>query len=258
MDWTFHTINRIIFCNRWALWVQIKAQQRISQRASAGMATLALIVLAGRWLIRNLWPCLHSMYLHKEFVCSSVQQFSQESPRQTKPKKGSKRKVHEFRPFLWILVFFLGETSTIHIELLFRNAPAKSSWTDLSLVWFAGATPDSLSFSRCTPNLQISKQWLSQKLSFHVQFQDKLLRSRRFRGRKILSSGTSRSFCQISLAIWPLWGKVAAIAICDFGALRVGSPKHTLSERRPRCPPLSWFVTPLAPYRGPKISKKLQ
>ena len=64
----------------------------------------------------------------------------QESPRQTKPKKGPKRKVHEFRPFLWILVFLLRKTSTIHIELLFRNAPAKSSWTDLSLVWFAGAT----------------------------------------------------------------------------------------------------------------------
>ena len=30
----------------------------------------------------------------------------------------------------------------IHIELLFRNVPVKSSWTDLSLVWFAGATPD--------------------------------------------------------------------------------------------------------------------
>ena len=67
---------------------------------------------------------------------------NQELPRQTKPKKGPKPKVHEFRPFLWILVFFLGKTSTIHIELLFRNAPAKSSWTDLSLVWFAGATTD--------------------------------------------------------------------------------------------------------------------
>ena len=66
----------------------------------------------------------------------------QESPRQTKPKKGAKRKVHEFRPFLWILVFFLGKTSTIHIELLFRNAPAKSSWTGLFLVWFAGVTPE--------------------------------------------------------------------------------------------------------------------
>ena len=35
---------------------------------------------------------------------------------------------------MWILVFFLWKTSTIHIELLFRNAPAKSSWTDL--LWF--------------------------------------------------------------------------------------------------------------------------
>ena len=66
----------------------------------------------------------------------------QESPRQTKPKKGAKRKVHEFRPFLWILVFFLGERSTIHSELWFRNVPAKSSWTAFFLVWFGGVTPD--------------------------------------------------------------------------------------------------------------------
>ena len=66
----------------------------------------------------------------------------QESPQQTKPKKGPKRKVHEFRPCLWILVFFVRKTCTIHIELLFRNALAKSSWTDLSLVWLAGATPE--------------------------------------------------------------------------------------------------------------------
>ena len=31
----------------------------------------------------------------------------QECPQQTKPKKGPKRKVHEFRPLLWFLVFFL-------------------------------------------------------------------------------------------------------------------------------------------------------
>ena len=34
---------------------------------------------------------------------------AQESPRQTKPKKGPKRKVHELRPFLWIQVFSLGK-----------------------------------------------------------------------------------------------------------------------------------------------------
>ena len=64
----------------------------------------------------------------------------QQSPRQTKPKKGPKRKVHEFRPFLWILFFFCRKTSTIHIELLFRNALQKVH--ELTLVWFAGATPD--------------------------------------------------------------------------------------------------------------------
>ena len=57
-------------------------------------------------------------------------------------KERAKTKSSWIRPFLWILVLFFGKTSTIHIELLFRNAPAKSSWTDLSLVWFAGATPE--------------------------------------------------------------------------------------------------------------------
>ena len=63
-------------------------------------------------------------------------------PRQTKPKKGQNEKFMNFVHFCEFWCFFLGKTSTIHIELLFRNAPAKSSWTDLSLVWFAGATPD--------------------------------------------------------------------------------------------------------------------
>ena len=49
--------------------------------------------------------------------------------------KGQKQKIHEFRPFWWLLVFFLRKTSTILIELLFRNAPVKSSWTDL-FFWF--------------------------------------------------------------------------------------------------------------------------
>ena len=81
---------------------------------------------------------------------------------QTKPNKGPKRKAHEFRPFLWILVPFVRKTSTIHIELLFGNAPAKSPWTDLSLVWFAGDTPNSRDFGdinlRCRATLK--SQWL--------------------------------------------------------------------------------------------------
>ena len=62
--------------------------------------------------------------------------------RQTKPKKGPERKVHEFRPFFVNSGIFLGKTSMIHVELLFRNATGKSSWTGLSLVWFAGVTPE--------------------------------------------------------------------------------------------------------------------
>ena len=54
----------------------------------------------------------------------------------------AKTKSSWIRPFLWILVFFLGKISAIHIELLFQNAPGKSSWTGLSLVWFARVTPD--------------------------------------------------------------------------------------------------------------------
>ena len=71
-------------------------------------------------------------------------------PGKPNQRKGPKRKIHEFRPFLWILVFFLRKTSMIHIELLFRNAPVKSSWTDLCLAWFAGATPDKAKFRRAS------------------------------------------------------------------------------------------------------------
>ena len=63
--------------------------------------------------------------------------------------KPNQRKGQNDEKFIWISpifvnsgVFFLRKTSTIHIELLFRNAPAKNSWTDLSLVWFAGPTPE--------------------------------------------------------------------------------------------------------------------
>ena len=67
--------------------------------------------------------------------------FYQESPRQTKPKKGPKRPW--ISPILvWILVLFLGKTNAIHIELWFQSAPGKSSWTGLSLAWFAGVSPD--------------------------------------------------------------------------------------------------------------------
>ena len=74
---------------------------------------------------------------------SSCNFASVKSRQQTKPKRGPNEKLMKFRPFLWILVFFPGKASAIHIELLFQKAPGKSSWTGLSLVWSAGVTPDS-------------------------------------------------------------------------------------------------------------------
>ena len=59
-------------------------------------------------------------------------------------KERAKRKVHDFALFFCVNsgVFPWENKHDSRIELLFRNAPAKSSWTDLSLVWFAGATPE--------------------------------------------------------------------------------------------------------------------
>ena len=52
----------------------------------------------------------------------------QESPRQTKnQRKGQNEKFMNFAHFCEFWCFSLGKTSTIHIELLFRNAPGKSS-----------------------------------------------------------------------------------------------------------------------------------
>ena len=81
-------------------------------------------------------------------VCSEnapkFPQIFQESPQQTKQRKGQNIKFMNFAYFCEFWCFSLRKTSTIHIELLFRNTPKKSSWTDLSLVWFAGATPECL------------------------------------------------------------------------------------------------------------------
>ena len=57
-------------------------------------------------------------------------------------KETAKTKSSWISPIFVNSGVFLRNTSMIHIELLFRNAPAKSSWTDLSLVWFARATPE--------------------------------------------------------------------------------------------------------------------
>ena len=62
---------------------------------------------------------------------------TQESPRQTKPKKGPKRKVHEFR---WILVFFLRKTSTIHILNFYSGMPLRNVH-EQAFLWFGVPGP---------------------------------------------------------------------------------------------------------------------
>ena len=77
-------------------------------------------------------------------LCQKSGSLSKIRSRPGKPnqRKGQNEKFMNFAHFCEFWCFFLRKTSTIHIELLFRNAPAKNSWADLSLVWFAGATPE--------------------------------------------------------------------------------------------------------------------
>ena len=77
--------------------------------------------------------------------------FIKSRPGKPNQRKGQNKKFMNFAHFCEFCCFFLGKTSTIHIELLFRNAPGKSSRTDLSLVWFAGATPEFMCFSGLSP-----------------------------------------------------------------------------------------------------------
>ena len=91
-----------------------------------------------RWLSLLCCPCFESLYEEEKKV---PQIESGVAPANQTKWRAKTREVHEFRPFLWILVFFLGKTSAIHIELWFQSAPGKSSWTGLSLVWFARVTP---------------------------------------------------------------------------------------------------------------------
>ena len=85
--------------------------------------------------------------------------------RRTLSKKGPKRKVYEFHPFFVNPGVFPWETSTIHIEFWLEFAPAESSWTDLSLVWFAGTTPE----KEMPPPPQKKTQGKSQKKSKEIE-----------------------------------------------------------------------------------------
>ena len=95
--------------------------------------------------------------------------FCQESPWQTKAKKGRKRKVHEFRPFLANSgVFVLGKTSTIHIELLFRNAPEKKVH-ELAFLWFFLPGPLLILGNQCPAHCSVFMYSTSFQESTHLE-----------------------------------------------------------------------------------------
>ena len=83
------------------------------------------------------WCCTYASFF---FVhVGVVRWFHQEWPRQAKPKKGQCTNFSQGHSGMWILLVFLRRNTRIH-----KNG--RNSWTfvlALSLVWFAGATPDS-------------------------------------------------------------------------------------------------------------------
>ena len=74
---------------------------------------------------------------HSRLSAFEFEKLTQESPRQTKPNKGPKRKVHEFRPFLWILVFFsLGKQARFIFRTFVPECPCEKfmNWPSFGLV----------------------------------------------------------------------------------------------------------------------------
>ena len=97
------------------------------------------------------WKDLKQNCQHSTDIANKLSQICEESFRQTR-RKSRQKKFMNFTLFLCILVSFLRKTSTLHIDILFQNAPVTSSRTDLSLVWFARATPEF-----------VQKQWTNRR-----------------------------------------------------------------------------------------------
>ena len=105
--------------------------------------------MTGKWLSSDFWAKSHLSVRSR--------------PGKPNQRKGQTKSSWISPIFLWTLVFFLGKTSTIHIELLFRNAPAKSSWTGLSLVWFAGVTPDLRARKSLLSHFRALEEWFCRR-----------------------------------------------------------------------------------------------
>ena len=127
------------------------APHNVSQYSSHRLCSVPPICIAALYSWKSTWGLGPRKQLK-----SKPGSDNQESPQQTKPRKRPKRgKVHEFRPFFVNSgVFFLGKQARFTSNFGSNLTPVKSSWTGLSLVWFAGVTP-------------VSKKGSLRKGSFH-------------------------------------------------------------------------------------------
>ena len=71
----------------------------------------------------------------------------QESPRQTKPKKGPKRKVHEFCLFCEFWCFSLGKQARFTLNFFFSGMPPRKVH-ELAFFWFGLPGPLLITFGR--------------------------------------------------------------------------------------------------------------
>ena len=110
--------SRSNFFDRWALWVVTprNVPTYASRQSTGNMTNRPQVTLVPRWpdlscLFRAIWGSFWVLSLAFRVISVRASFWrngffadffysSQESPRQTKPKKGPKRKVHECRPFL--------------------------------------------------------------------------------------------------------------------------------------------------------------
>ena len=86
------------------------------------------------WLYAAVFGFLLGAFFVPKAPVTKIRVSGQESPRQTKPKKGPQRKVHEFRPFLWILVFSFGKQA--RFTLNFCSGMPLWKVHELTFLWF--------------------------------------------------------------------------------------------------------------------------
>ena len=114
--------------------VRVKGRSKHVARVVA-VASIAVAPLA------DFTPSPNTRNLEQRYECGWwIRTWFRSRPGKANQRKGQNEKFMKFAPiFVWILVCSsLGKQAhDSHIALLFRNAPAKNSWTDLSLVWFA-------------------------------------------------------------------------------------------------------------------------